>query len=126
MGSEMCIRDRPNVGEGEGRMKKGQLWEPTGSMASPEEGGEADDGATKREAWCSAARCLHRALAAAPRWRRRLPGAGGKVVEVVPVEGEDGEDSSRSLIDEMPPFDEMVKVADSPASSSSSNILKIL
>ena len=55
------------MGEGEGRMKKGQLWEPTGSMASPEEGGEADDGATKREAWCSAARCLRRALAAAPR-----------------------------------------------------------
>ena len=58
---------RPNVGEGEGRMRKGRLWEPTGSMASPEEGGEADDGATKREAWCSAARCVHRALAAAPR-----------------------------------------------------------
>ena len=58
---------RPNVGEGEGRMRRGQLWELTGSMASPEEGGEADDGATKREAWCSAARCLRRALAAAPR-----------------------------------------------------------
>ena len=26
---------RPNVGEGEGRMRKGRLWEPTGSMASP-------------------------------------------------------------------------------------------
>ena len=48
------------------------------------------------------------------------------MVGVVPVEGEDGEDSSRSLIDEMPPFDEIVKVADSPASSSSSNNLKIL
>ena len=58
---------RPDVGEGEGRMRRGRLWEPTGSMASPEEGGEADDGATKREAWCSAARCLRRALAAAPR-----------------------------------------------------------
>ena len=44
----------------------------------------------------------------------------------MPDEGEDGEDSSRSLIDEMPPFDEIVKVADLPASSSSSNNLKIL
>ena len=58
---------RPDVGEGEGRMRRGRLWEPTGSMASPEGGGEADDGDTKREAWCSAARCLRRALAAAPR-----------------------------------------------------------
>ena len=48
------------------------------------------------------------------------------MVGVVPVEGEDGEDSSRSLIDEMPPFDKIVKVADSPASSSSSKSLKIL
>ena len=76
--------------------------------------------------WWSAARCLRRALAAAKRWQRRLPGAGGKVVGVVPVEGEDGGDSSRSLMVEMPPFDEIVKVADSPASSSSSNNLKIL
>jgi len=29
----------------------------------------------------------------------------------MPVEGEDGEDSSRSLIEEMPPFDKIVKVA---------------
>ena len=39
--------------------------------------------------------------------------------------GKDDGDSSRSLIDEVPPFDEIVKVAHSPASSSSSNNLKI-
>ena len=54
--------------------------------------------------------------------RRRFPGAGGKdggvAVEVV---GKDGEDSSKSLMVEIPFLDEMVKVADSPASSNSSN-----
>ena len=57
------IERRPEVGEGEGRVRRDRHWEPTGSMASPGGGGEADDGATKR----SAARCLRRALAAAPR-----------------------------------------------------------
>ena len=49
------------------------------------------------------------------------------MVVVVPVVGEDGvEDSSTSLMDELPFLDEMVKVAHSPASSNSSKILKIL
>ena len=78
--------------------------------------------------WWSAARCLRRAFAAEPRWRRRLPGAGGKVVDVgVPVVGDGGEgDSSRSLMDDMPFLDKMVvKVAHAPASSSSSKMLRI-
>ena len=109
-------RRRPEVCDGEGRMRRGQrCGEPAGALASPEAGGEADAGTARREAWWSAARCLRRALAAASRGRRRLAGAGGKVVGVVPVEGEDGGDSSRSLMVEMPPFDEIVKVADSPA-----------
>ena len=58
---------RPEVGVGEGWVRRGRHWEPTGSMASPGGGGEADGGATKRDAWWSAARCLRRALAAAPR-----------------------------------------------------------
>ena len=58
---------RPEVGEGEGWVRRGRHWEPTGSMASPGGGGEADGGDTKRDAWWSAARCLRRALAAAPR-----------------------------------------------------------
>ena len=66
--------------------------------------------------------CPCRALAAAPRRRRRLPGArgkdGGVVVEVV---GRVGGDSSISLMVEIPFLDEMVKVADSTASSNSSN-----
>ena len=53
---------------------------------------------------------------------KRFPGAGGKdggvAVEVV---GKDGEDSGKSLMVEIPFLDEMVKVADSPASSNSSN-----
>ena len=52
----------------------------------------------------------------------RFPGAGGKdggvVVEVV---GRVGGDSSMSLMVETPFLDEMVKVADSPDSSNSSN-----
>ena len=49
-------------------------------------------------------------------------GAGGKEVRVVvEVVGKIGEDSSRSLMVEIPFLDEMVKVADSPASSNSSN-----
>ena len=55
-----------------------------------------------------------------------LPETGGKVVGREAVVGKDDGDSSRSLIDEVPPFDEIVKVAHSPASSSSSNNLKIL
>ena len=77
--------------------------------------------ASAKEAWWAAARWLRRALALAPRWRRRLPGAGGKVGVVVEVVGKVGEDSSRSLMVEIPFLDEMVKVADSPASSNSSN-----
>ena len=42
------------------------------------------------------------------------------------VVGKDNGDSSRSLIDEVPPFDEIVKVAHSLTASSSSSNLKIL
>ena len=77
--------------------------------------------ASAKKAWWAAARWLRRDLALAPRWRRRLPGAGGKVGVVVEVVGKVGEDSSRSLMVEIPFLDEMVKVADSPASSNSSN-----
>ena len=61
-------RRRPEVCDGEGRMRRGQrCGEPAGTLASPEAGGEADDDTARREAWWSAARCLRRALAAAPR-----------------------------------------------------------
>ena len=36
-------------------------------------------------------------------------GTGGKGVGVVPVVGKDSEDSSRSLMDEMPPLEVMVR-----------------
>ena len=52
-------------GKGEGDADEGGR---VGSqLASPEAGGEADAGTARREAWWSAARCLRRALAAAPR-----------------------------------------------------------
>ena len=75
----------------------------------------------KLDGWLPAV-CLHRALGAASRWRRRFPRAGGKDNGVTgDFVGKDGEDSSRSLMVEIPFLDEMVKVADSPASSNSSN-----
>ena len=56
---------RPDVGEGEGWMWRGG---PTGSPASPGAGGGGtDERLSKRLAWWSAALCLRRALAAAPR-----------------------------------------------------------
>ena len=66
------------------------------------------------------------AIALAPRWRRRLPGAGGKgwVVVEVEVEGRDGEDSSCSLMVDLPPFVTRVREAVLPASSNSSNSLR--
>ena len=72
---------------------------PAGALASPGAGGdgEADAGAARVVPWWSAARCLRRALAAAPRWRRRrLPvvgaeAAGGGGVEVEEGEGEGGD-----------------------------------
>merc|ERR1712122_341124 len=57
----------PEPGGGEG-------WSRRGRGGS----GEAPEAASAREAWWAAARWLRRALALAPRWRRRLPGAGGK------------------------------------------------
>ena len=66
----------------------------------------------KLDGWLPAV-CLHRALGAASRWRRRFPGAGGKDVGVtVEVVGKDGQDSSRNLVAEIPFLDKMVKVAD--------------
>ena len=64
---DMTLR-RPEVCDGDVRMRRGQRCvEPVGALASPEAGGEADEGAASLEAWWSAARCLRRALAAAPR-----------------------------------------------------------
>ena len=57
----------PEPGGGEGWSRRGR----GGSGGAPE-------AASAREAWWAAARWLRRALALAPRWRRRLPGAGGK------------------------------------------------
>ena len=57
----------PEPGGGEG-------WSRRGRGGS----GEAPEAASAREAWWAAARWLRRALALAPRWRRRFPGAGGK------------------------------------------------
>ena len=65
----------PEVGGGEGWSWRGQ-------------GGLVVVAASAKEAWWSAARWLRRALALAPRCRRRLPGAGGKVGVDVDVGGE--------------------------------------
>ena len=68
-------------GGGEGRRQRGR-------------GGERSSetlvvvAASAKEAWWAAARWLRRALALAPRCRRRLPGAGGKVGVDVDVGGE--------------------------------------
>ena len=45
-------RRRPEVGEGDGRMRRGRsCWEPDGTLASPGAGGKADNGAASLEAW---------------------------------------------------------------------------
>ena len=94
-----------------------------------DDGSVADADAAKVVPWWSAARCLRRALAAAPRWRRRRPpAAGAEAAEVggvvVEEEGEGG-DSSWSLMVDLPSLDRIVKETVSPATSSSSNKLKI-
>ena len=76
--------------------------------------------ASAKEVWWAAARWLRRDLALAPRWRRRLPGAGGKDGEAVEVESEDGEDSRYSLAVVLLPLVEKVRVAVAPDSSKSS------
>ena len=55
---------RPDVGDGEGRMLRGC---PAGSLVTPGAGEGTEEGASNRVAWWSAALCLRRALAAAPR-----------------------------------------------------------
>ena len=67
--------------------------------------------------WWSAARCLRRALAAAPRWRRRRPGTGAEAAGIVGVAVEDGEggDSNWSLMVDLPSLDRIVRETFSPA-----------
>ena len=106
----------PEPGGGEG-------WSRRGRGGS----GEAPEAASAREAWWAAARWLRRALALAPRWRRRLPGAGSKDGVAVDVEGGDEDevevDSRCSLATETPPLVEKVRVTVAPASSRSSKTL---
>ena len=102
----------PDSGGGEGRWQRGR-------------GGGRP--ASAMEAWWAAARWFRRALAFAPRWRRRFPGAGCKDGVPVDVEG-GGEDevevdSRCSLATETPPFVEKVRVTVAPASSRSSKTL---
>ena len=89
-------------------------------------GGSLGGGSTSAsEACLAAARWLRRALAAAPRLRRRrrpaawFPGAGGEVEGV--EAGLDVEDSASSsianLMLDLPPLVEMVRLAVPPASS---------
>ena len=61
------------------------------------------------------------AVCAKPLQLHRDGGGASQVLVARMVVGKDGEDSSRSLMVEIPFLDEMVKVADSPASSNSSN-----
>ena len=97
-----------------------------GSRSSGGEG-ETDADAAKVAPWGSAAHCRRRALARAPWWWRWRAGAGLAVgeVDVVVDGGGDGGDSSTSLMDDLPPFDEMVKVVLSLPSYNSSNKWRI-
>ena len=97
-----------------------------GSSSSGGEG-ETDADAAKVAPWGSAAHCRRQALARAPCWWRWRAGAGLAVgeVDVVVDGGGDGGDSSTSLMDDLPLFDEMVKVVLSPTSSNSSNKWRI-
>ena len=99
----------PEAGGGEGWSRRG--W--GGSSEAPE-------AASARETWWAAARWLRRALALAPRWRRRLPGAGGKVGVADEVEDGDEVDSICSLAVDLFPLEEKVRVALTPATSNSS------
>ena len=108
----------PDSGGGEGRRQRGR-------------GGGRSSGAlvaaSAMEAWWAAARWFRWALARAPRWRRRLPGAGSKDGVAVDVEGGDEDevevDSRCSLATETPPLVEKVRVTVAPASSRSSKTL---
>ena len=106
----------------------GACWGPAGALVTPGAGGsgEADAGTARGVPWWSAARCLRRALAAAPRWRRRRPpGAGVKAAGVAGVVVEEGEggDSNWSLMVDLPSLDRIVKETVSPATCNSSNKL---
>ena len=110
-------RRLPEVGDGERRWQRGRRGGVGGSWG----GGST----SAREAWLAAARWLRRALAAAPRLRRRqrpaawFPGAGGEVeVEAVAGAGGGG-DSSVNLKMDLPPLVERDNVAEPPFSSTS-------
>ena len=84
-----------------------ERWEPAGTLATPEAGGKLDGQLP--------------AIGAKPLQLHRDGGGASQVLVARMVVGKDGEDSSKSLMVEIPFLDEMVKVADSAASSNSSN-----
>ena len=92
------------VGGGEGQLEHWQLLKQEGMLVQA--GGKLDG---QLPAVCAQPLQLHR-------------GGGGasQVLVARMVLGKDGEDSNKSLMVEIPFLDEMVKVADSPASSNSS------
>ena len=104
----------PEAGGGEGWSWRGQGGS-SGTLAA----------ASAREAWWAAACWLRRALAQAPRWRRRLPGAGTKGGTAVEVgEGGDEVASRCNLAMVLLPLVEKVRVAVAPASLNSLKSLR--
>ena len=120
-------RRLPEVGDGERRWRSGR----GGGVGGSRGGGST----SARVAWLAAARWLQRALAAAPRLRRRrrpaawLPGAGGEDTEVEAVEPGVGDTiSSLVLVKPMevviervalPPISSTLwKISNSPVNSS--------
>ena len=111
-------RRLPEVGDGERRWRSGR----GGGVGGSRGGGST----SARVAWLAAARWLQRALAAAPRLRRRrpaawLPGAGGEVGVEAVVAGAGGGDPTPSvnLKMDLPPLVERDNVAEPPFSSTS-------
>ena len=111
------ISGLPEVGDGERRWRSGR--------GGGVEGSRGGGSTSARVAWLAAARWLRRALAAAPRLRRRrrpaawLPGAGGEVEVEAVVAGAGGGDPSVNLKIDLPPWVERDNVAEPPFSSTS-------
>ena len=99
-------RRRLEVGDGERRWQRGR-------------GGGSTSASALSAAWLAAARWLRRALAAAPRLRPGLPGAGGEDGEVETGVGVEGPASSSiaNLTVVLPPLVEIVRLAIPPVSS---------
>ena len=92
------------VGGGEGQLEHWQLLKQEGMLVQA--GGKLDG---QLPAVCAQPLQLH-----------RDGGVPSQVLVARMVLGKDGEDSNKSLMVEIPFLDEIVKVADSPASSNSS------